>query len=448
MGESHNVSAEYNLILNKLLQNDILIFDDVMNSGKLEEIMTRKIQALLAPYHPYAISVTKDGRWLTEIPDTSKVRGTRQIRRKTEQELYTFLLKFYNIVIKEKGGMKFKELFADWIEYKLKFVKAENKKRALSPSTIRRYQRDYNNYLKGSELDNSLIFSVTTTKLMSWISDIIRSKGLKDKSAQNIIGYIKSIFAYAYQAEYIDKDPAARIDKALLLSMAVTPIIKSDKSRILNQSECNALMLSVERHLKRYPYYMPDYAIKLAMSTGMRVGEISALRWSDIRNDTIYIDYSEHRLDYIDKTCDYVIDEPKNGKHRQIPLWKELMDLLNEIGNLGITSSQGWIFARKDGSRYTGHDISCAVARRGLEAGIEGTVSIHQIRRTVSSALNAIKLPRATIANLLGHSEEVNARHYDYDITERNDVIVAFRKLGLSTSVNNFSDKEKVRKAL
>lgn len=46
---------------------------------------------------------------------------------------------------------------------------------------------------------------------------------------------------------------------------------------------------------------MPDYAIELALLTGMRVGEIAALHWSDIDNKHIHVDFSEHRIDYKDR---------------------------------------------------------------------------------------------------------------------------------------------------
>lgn len=39
------------------------------------------------------------------------------------------------------------------------------------------------------------------------------------------------------------------------------------------------------------------------------------------------------------------------------------------------------------------------------------------MRRTVSSKLN-LKLPSATVALIMGHTEEVNKNHYNYDTVE------------------------------
>ncbi len=63
---------------------------------------------------------------------------------------------------------------------------------------------------------------------------------------------------------------------------------------------------------------------------------------------------------------------------------------------------------------------SCSIAFLdrpcGRDAGIRG-VSIHCIRRTVSSMLNTV-LPQKAVADMLGHSERVNEQHYNYSMAE------------------------------
>ena len=169
---------------------------------------------------------------------------------------------------------------------------------------------------------------------------------------------------------------------------------------------------------------MPNYCVELAMYTGMRVGEIAALHWSDVR-DRLYIDYSEHRLDYKDRPSEIIISEPKNKKHRAIPITDEMRDLFDRVRALNAKSDEDFIFVRPDGSRYTGHDIGCAVSRRAKEAGINGT-SIHEIRRTVSSLLNT-RLSQKDVADMLGHSEHVNERFYNYSTAETGEKIDALR---------------------
>lgn len=146
----------------------------------------------------------------------------------------------------------------------------------------------------------------------------------------------------------------------------------------------------------------------------MRVGELVALKWECVKDEILQIDYSEHRIDYDDKSCEYYIGEPKNRKHREFPISDEIEELLNKVRAVQkkycITSK--YVFANKSG-RVNSHTISYAMTRRCKDAGID-TRSIHAIRRTVSSHLRT-KLP---VANMLGHLEDTNDRHYNYDVTE------------------------------
>lgn len=184
------------------------------------------------------------------------------------------------------------------------------------------------------------------------------------------------------------------------------------------QAECNNFFEKTVKPPNTYykPVFVQNYAIELATMTGMRVGELAALKWECVQDDFLRIDYSEHRIDYEDKPCEYYIGEPKNCKHRTFPMSDEIKTLLNKVKDLqkkyGITSE--YVFANKTG-RVNSHTISCAMSRRCKDSGID-TRSIHAIRRTVSSHLRAV-LPIATVANMLGHLEETNERHYNYDVT-------------------------------
>lgn len=177
----------------------------------------------------------------------------------------------------------------------------------------------------------------------------------------------------------------------------------------------------------------------------MRVGEISALQWQSIRNNYIYIDYSEHILKYTDKPQEVIIGEPKNRKHRKIPITKEIESLLNQIKALNV--SDNFLFVNKYGLRHTGHDIACALDRRASEAGIKKT-SIHGIRKTISSILNTM-LPRSAVANLLGHLETTNERFYDFDVTNHNDKLNALSKMSRKvTDLQTYKESKKIAEAL
>ena len=135
-----------------------------------------------------------------------------------------------------------------------------------------------------------------------------------------------------------------------------------------------------------------------------------------------------HTNDYEDKSCEYYIGEPKNGKCRNFPMNSEIKELFERIKTVqaenGITNE--YVFANVDG-RVNSHTISCAMSRRCEDAGIDKR-SVHAIRRTVSSHLRT-KLPRAKVANMLGHLEETNEKHYNYDVTPTETKVTSLNEI-------------------
>ena len=425
-----NNTCTFSLLLKPYIYNGIIDSDTIINLGKEDSM-----RFILEKVHPYKISKVNE-RYVTYVTDNTKPNGRRQIRKKSLSDLYEYLLSRYQIKdYPDKEQMKFNELFFEWIEYKKKFVDAKNISRRLSPSTIRRYERDYDKHIKNTLLSDTMIGGITPVLLEENLIEIIKKGNMYPSFAKNLIGYIKNVFLYAYRKRYISENPIEFIDISLIISFCKEKKIKTDNERTLTISEMQSLYSSIYAHKQKYPNYMPDYAIELAMFTGMRVGELSVLKYSDIYDGYIHITKSEHRNDYSDRTSELVVGRTKNSKIRQIPLTKEIEGLMRQIE--GINKGSEYLFSY-NGRRYTSHDISCAVTRRGEECGIKN-VSIHEIRRTVSSMLDKKGLPRKTIANLLGHLEETNEEYYQYDVTDNIDKIEALSNV--SSSVINIFPK-------
>lgn len=416
-------------LLLKLLYNDRINVSEIMSVHvNMEDIMG----SMITEVHRYKISKSGD-RWVTYVPDDTKPNGLRQIRKKRQSDLYEYLLDFYGVI---ESNLTFSKLYAEWVEYKRQFTTAKNK--GLSPSTIRRYEKDFDNYFTNNRLSKMSINKITPIILQTELKNIIESnngneKPMYERCFNNIFGYITNMYEYAVLQQYIKESPAKFVDKKLLSTFCESDPVKPDKDRVLTIGEMAALLTAVREHEQRYPGYIPDYAVELAMLTGMRIGEIAVLHWTDIDGEYIHVDYSEHRLDYSAKYREYIIGEPKNRKHRQIPIGPDIAALFARIKALNISGE--YVFSDNNGEWYREYCLRTALKRRAKEAGV--TTSFHGIRRTVSSLLNASGLPRVTVANMLGHLPTTNERYYDYDFTEKADVIKAFSQV--SYKVINFS---------
>lgn len=334
------------------------------------------------------------------------------IAKTKEEDIKTV---FFQYVLNEnRQDMTFKDLFKEWIAYKEECSGISKGK--LSPSTIKRYHNDYQRFIKDTAFEKKKLSEITAVDIERFLKKAVESKSIGVKCLNNLFGYVSQAFFYANKSEITERNPSFLVDKSRITGFCVEKT-KEDKDRVLSDTEVAALIKAVRIAIEKDPLYLPNFAILLALNTGMRIGEIAALKWECIHDGYIHIDYSEHRYDYKDKPSVIAIGEPKNGKHRVFPLTPEIQALFDEIKDIqtshGINAT--FVFQSKK-KRFTALQIGLCMRRRCKGAKIPEKC-IHDIRRTVSSKLRAV-LPSATVAALMGHTEETNNNNYNYDVTD------------------------------
>jgi integrase len=160
-------------------------------------------------------------------------------------------------------------------------------------------------------------------------------------------------------------------------------------------------------------------AFLLAIHTGMRMGEILALRYSDIQPwlgsqrfiPVVHISHS------FSKT--HGLKCPKNGKSRIVPipewLWKELLALAGDSND-----DTKFVFA----SKQTGKPLSDKIIRKAFEKALEqiGITSqereernlrFHSTRHYFNSALAPL-VQNESLRKVIGHSSSAMTEHYHH----------------------------------
>ena len=420
-----------NNLLLKFINDGTITLSETMNSCQ-EDIM----KTILDKIHPYSIRAPKEGakdqRWFTYVKDEKNPNGRRSVAANSKYELFYKLLNHYGVTQDSlKETITFGELYNEWVEYKTDFVNCNNSKRSRSMSTITRYRRDYDKCLKDTSLDSTPINSITSIQIENIFISVIKNYDLSESYVKNLFGYVKNTFEYAFRKRYLKTNEFLHVDKDRILANVNIKAPKSDEERTLTSKEQQLVYDAVLAHEERNPHYVVDYAVELAFHTGMRVGELATLRWSDIHDGYIHIDTSEHRVDYGDHT-EFVVGEPKNRKHRKIPTNDYINRLFQRIEALGFNGE--FVFTQEDGKRTNARSISCACTKRGLECDIK-KVSIHRIRRTVISELRKdfdVKI----VASLMGHLEQTDEEYYNYDNSEYSDKFRAMNSLCSSVFIS------------
>lgn len=375
---------------------------DIIDMASVEEKIEMKQRSRILKQHPYSIWEGKNGYWYTYFqPDEECKR--KLVKKKTQKDLEDMLVKLY-CGTDEKHNITFGEMYHKWREMQDKLV---------SDNTISKYDTDYQRYFANQEFTNLEIERITEETVKVFICKTVKEQTLCKKACKTLFGYVKNVIKSALINKVLYENPIEYLEAKQFYKYC-TEKKKSPEQRVVSDFDMKRLYERFQKDYDRKPDYIPTYAVELATLTGMRVGELSALKWEDIHETYIFISKSE-KYNRIEKK--YYIDQTKNKEDRKFPVSEEIRNLLDRVKKAEIRSGYvcEWVFANQNG-RIHAPVISSCLKNKCRQIGMEEK-GIHAFRRTVNSKMRCSGVPATVAASLLGHTEEVNENYYTYDVS-------------------------------
>ena len=229
---------------------------------------------------------------------------------------------------------------ADRIEYKLrKEVEALSKKsKALSwekwhneclrrmrltlrESTTVSYERGLEKWLSPKWREKNLV-EITKDDVFELIFEYISSKDKVTKNIQkSVLQRIRRLFEMAIEDGILNRNPTA----------GITIKIPPPERKVFNSNEANILLKAAKDCDHRFYYHWAA-----ALFTGMRNGELYALRWPDVDFETGLISVTKQW------TSKDGLHPTKSYCNRVVPICKELKKLLLELKKRGPFQERLW----------------------------------------------------------------------------------------------------------
>jgi integrase len=186
-------------------------------------------------------------------------------------------------------------------------------------------------------------------------------------------------------------------------SAATPPKVVDAEIEILDQDQAQRIL----QHLRGRSLYT---VALLGLSTGMRRGELLALRWRDIDLDGAKVRV-EQSLEQTKSGLRFKAPKTKHGR-RTIALppfviaelrqhWKQQQEQRLRLG-MGKTPDDGLVLARWDGKPRSPNSVTKDWTRTLAEFGLPA-VSLHALRHTHASQLIDSGMDVLTISRRLGH---------------------------------------------
>jgi integrase len=240
------------------------------------------------------------------------------------------------------------------------------------------------------------------------------------EAVKSLLGYIKGTFKSAKKNHDIADDVTKDIQRSEFYGKC-TEIQHPVDALLVPEEDWEKLYKRIREDIEKKPYYFPPYAIILSALTGMRVGELSVLRWEDICTDSVsgctYIGICRSETyDTIDKT--YRIRDIKNHRNRVYPISPQIQQLFWEIQQLqeAVGIQTPWIFYDPKHDHINKRQITNCLKNKCNAIGIrpKGT---HAFRRQINSDMRCEGVSVVIASSLIGNSEAVNEKHYTFDVS-------------------------------
>lgn len=270
----------------------------------------------------------------------------------------------------------------------------ESQKMLLKVSTQNKYMNLLDSYIL-PEFSGLKLIQITEKGLSSYCDMLLtnggkRKKGLSPKTVNDILSVIRSILKFARSNGYY-------------VNCEVKPVTKKksvQEMRVLSRNEQTQLCQYLYDNLDLY-----NLGILICLFTGLRIGEICALQWSDISlsEHTIRVKQTLQRVQVrsaVNQRTRVILTPPKSScSIRTIPLPDQLYELLQLMnppceGYLLTGSTESYVEPRTMQYRF----------QRVLKNASIQSANFHALRHTFATRCIELGFDVKSLSEILGHA--------------------------------------------
>ena len=338
----------------------------------------------------------KDGRWegryikQRSLDGRSKYGYVYGKSYKEAKRKLTDALNTEKLSVQENGNtpcdqVNFENIADEWIT---------NIQPRLKLSTIAKYKNLLNSYIY-PEFSKCTINDITCSHVDAYCNELLitggsNQSGLSPKTVSDILSLIKNIMRFAKNKGFPIKS-----------DISLTSVKQYPK-------EMRVLSLYEQQQLCQYLYSdltLCNLGILVCLFTGLRVGEICALKWEDIsfEEHTLFVHQTMQRVqvnDYKDGKTKILISTPKsNCSIRRVPLPNDLYKTLLEFKQPPET-----FFLTGNKEKYLEPRGMQQRFKTVLKKSSINDANFHSLRHTFATRCIELGFDVKSLSEILGHA--------------------------------------------
>lgn len=312
-------------------------------------------------------------------------------------------------------------------------------KRGLKNNTFENYKYMYETFVR-KQIGTKRISSLKKSDVKRFYNYLADERGLKASTIDGIHTVLHQVLDMAVDDDYIRNNPSNNVLKELKQSHC----FQTEKRRALTRPE-QELFLDFLRKHPVYEHWYPIFAVMTG--TGLRVGEVTGLRWCDVDLDEGIIDvnhtlvYYDHRTEGSKKGCYFNINSTKTPTSvRQVPMLdfvkeaflmeKEKQELIDIHCEVTIDGYTDFIFVNRFGQTQHQATLNKALRRIIRDCNDEQLLknentdillphfSCHSLRHTFTTRMCEAGVNVKVIQDALGHTDISTTLNIYTDVTK------------------------------
>ena len=332
----------------------------------------------------------KDGRWEARfirdrLPDGSICYGYCYGKSYKEVKEKVSVKKALLISDVKDASKKNAERFSHYCKEWLFLINQKVKE-----STYVKYVTAVNNHIIPL-LGKLRITELSSVAVEKFSREMIIEEGLSSKTVKDILVVLQAILNYT--SKNCQGMPAIEINY---------PKEQKKEMRVLSPNE--------QKNFTNYLIQNPDVykiGILIALTTGLRIGEICALKWEDVSLENLIIKVSStmQRLKNFDENSNsktkIVISEPKSDNSARIIPMTDFTARLFKL--LGEKSGSEFVLSGRENKFVEPRVLQYRLGKYTKECGLEG-VHFHTLRHSFATRCVEVGFELKSLSEILGHS--------------------------------------------
>ena len=386
------------------------VLQELINRGTLtlqgaEEILMSKRREDALKRHTYSIWEAK-GYWWTHIRDAS---GKLLLRKRKSRDALADMLIDYERSLDQSARLSI--LFEGWINKKLEYGEIQQQ-------SYDRYRSEFARFFPADcPLYDTPIGRITEADLEDHIKDTISKLQLTRKGYSAMVTILRGTFRRAKKMGLTDISITSFFDE---LELPATIFKRKERSP---ERETFA-----EKDIETVTGYLRDHAdiwnlaLLLQFQTGLRVGELTALKWEDVEDDCLHVRRTEVKYKQNGKWTLDAHEHPKtDAGRRDVMLPPGARDTIKRIRRI---NPFGEYLITNRGKRIRSNTLNKRLETVCEACGVL-VHSTHKIRKTYGTALLDARVEDSIVADQMGHKDVTTTRKLYYYCNKDRDTKLA-----------------------